>query len=84
MHSIQPVAMSVSVRVWDVITVRVEAAAVLDQVDLEELGQRVEPVGEGAHRDGGACPNNWTKIVDLVIFRLEPRSYSPLSPGLTR
>jgi len=35
----------------DTVTVRLGAATVLDHVDLEEARGRIEPVGEGAHRD---------------------------------
>ena len=38
----------------DEFTVRLAAAAVLDHVDLKVPGWRIEPVGEGAHRDAAA------------------------------
>lgn len=58
-HSVQPLAISVSVR-GDELTVYLRAAAVFDHVDLEEARRWVAPVGEGTHRnaspDGRAHP----------------------------
>ena len=48
--SVQPVAMSVTVSVKRMGSGRV-AAVVADQVDLDEPGSRVVPLGPGAHRD---------------------------------
>jgi hypothetical protein len=58
----------------DEVTVRLAAAAMLDPVDLEEPGRRIEPVGEGAHRDAAADRRAHALAPLALSVEVRPRS----------